>query len=158
MKLNLEPINLPALVQDVIDLYDVVAEEKKVTLQANLPKELVLQADRPRLQQALANLVDNAIKYNLPGGRVEIGATQNDHQVVLSVKDTGIGIPAEEIPRIWERLFRGDKSRSQKGLGLGLCLVKAVVQAHRGQVEAVSRPGEGSEFTIRLPTNSAQAG
>ncbi|HYV27585.1 MAG TPA: sensor histidine kinase, partial [Candidatus Eisenbacteria bacterium] len=114
--------------------------------------------DRPRLQQALANLVDNAIKYNLPGGRVEIGATQNDHQVVLSVKDTGIGIPAEEIPRIWERLFRGDKSRSQKGLGLGLCLVKAVVQAHRGQVEAVSRPGEGSEFTIRLPTNSAQAG
>jgi signal transduction histidine kinase len=158
MKLNLEPINLPALVQDVIDLYDVVAEEKKVTLQANLPKELVLQADRPRLQQALANLVDNAIKYNLPGGRVEIGATQNDHQVVLSVKDTGIGIPAEEIPRIWERLFRGDKSRSQKGLGLGLCLVKAVVQAHRGQIEAVSRPGEGSEFTIRLPTNSAQAG
>ena len=155
MKLNLERLNLAASVQDVIDLYGIIAEEKKVVLHADVPKELFLEADRARLQQALAYLVDNAIKYDLPSGRVEISACHEHQQVVIRVKDTGMGIPAEEIPRIWERLFRGDKSRSQKGLGLGLCLVKAVVQAHYGQVEVASQPGKGSVFTIRLPDNAA---
>ena len=154
MKLNLERLDLADSIRDVIDLYSIIAEEKKVTLHSDVPKELFLQADRPRLQQALANLVDNAIKYNSSGGRVDISACQKDQQVFITVKDTGMGIPAADIPRIWERLFRGDKSRSQKGLGLGLCLVKAVVQAHRGQVDVESQPGQGSVFTIRLPANA----
>ena len=80
-----------------------------------------------------------------------LGAALQGQDVVLSVKDNGVGIPPEEIPRIWERLYRGDKSRSQKGLGLGLSLVRAVVQAHHGAVEVSSQPEQGSEFTVRLP-------
>jgi signal transduction histidine kinase len=151
MKLNLAPIQLADLIRDVAELYQVIAEEKKVTLLATPPKNLELQADRARLEQALANLIDNAIKYTPAGGRVEVTACQRDQEAIIRVKDNGIGIPAAEIPRIWERLYRGDKSRSQKGLGLGLCLVKAVIQAHHGKVEVESAPEQGSEFSVHLP-------
>jgi signal transduction histidine kinase len=99
----------------------------------------------------LANLLDNAVKYTPHGGCVEIAALSYQHQVVLTVTDTGTGIPPEELPKIWDRLYRGDKSRSQRGLGLGLSLVKAIVQAHRGSVEAASHDGRGSHFTLYLP-------
>jgi signal transduction histidine kinase len=151
MRLALETINLPDLIRAVLDLYEIIAEEKKITIHASLPDELRLEADRVRIQQALANLIDNAIKYTPPGGWVEVSAEQHDQQVVIRVKDTGMGISTEDLPRIWDRLYRGDKSRSQKGLGLGLCLVKAVVQAHQGKVEVTSQPGDGSLFTIILP-------
>jgi signal transduction histidine kinase len=151
MRLSIERFDLGDLIRDVLDLYQIVAEEKQITLHAQVPEGLFLEADRIRLQQVLANLVDNAIKYTPAGGKVEISASSNANRAWLAVKDTGMGIPAEELPRIWERLYRGDKSRSQKGLGLGLCLVKAVVQAHGGQVEVSSHPGEGSVFTAILP-------
>jgi signal transduction histidine kinase len=151
MRLNSEPFDASSLVRDVLDLYQIVAEEKQVSLQAQAPEGLVLEADRIRLQQVLANLVDNALKYTPAGGRVEVSASADATRLWLAVKDNGMGIPEEELPRIWERLYRGDKSRSQKGLGLGLCLVKAVVQAHGGQVEVSSRPNEGSVFTVQLP-------
>ena len=155
MKLNLAPIQLADLIRDVAGLYQVIAEEKKVTLLATPPKNLEIQADRARLEQALANLIDNAIKYTPAGGRVEVTARQQDLEAIIRVKDNGIGIPAAEIPRIWERLYRGDKSRSQKGLGLGLCLVKAVIQAHHGRVEVESAPDQGSEFSVHLPLSQA---
>ena len=96
------------------------------------------------------NLLDNAIKYTPGGGHVEISAQTHGNEVVVTVKDTGAGIPAEEIPRIWERLYRGDKSRSQRGLGLGLSLVRAIVNAHGGRIELQSDVGKGSSFTINL--------
>jgi signal transduction histidine kinase len=96
--------------------------------------------------------VDNAIKYNRQGGAVEISASQQDGDVIITVRDTGVCIPADEIPRIWERLYRGDKSRSEKGLGLGLSLVKAFTQAHGGSVDVSSELQKGSVFTIRLPS------
>ena len=151
MKLDITSINLPALVGNVIELYQIVAEDKNISLIANLPANLTLQADRNRIQQALANLIDNAIKYTAADGKVEIAAAQKDGQIIISVKDTGMGISAEELPRIWDRLYRGDKSRNEKGLGLGLSLVKAVVQAHRGSVEVSSESEKGSTFTILLP-------
>ncbi len=152
MKLNVEQVNLTPLIRGVIDLYQIIAEEKKITLNSNVPEDLWLQADPVRIQQALANLVDNAVKYTPNGGRVEINAAQEGLLVSVRVKDTGMGISADELPRIWERLYRGDKSRSQKGLGLGLCLVKAVVQAHNGTVEVHSVVSQGSEFIMRLPS------
>ncbi|MBU6402726.1 MAG: HAMP domain-containing histidine kinase, partial [Verrucomicrobia bacterium] len=151
--MRLEPVtlNLADLVRDVVELYRIVAEEKKITLQTSVPETLRVRADRNRLQQALANLIDNAVKYTPDGGRVEIAAAAHDHQIVLTVRDNGRGISAEDLPRIWDRLYRGDKSRNEKGLGLGLSLVKAVVQAHHGSVEVSSKMGQGSFFTVRLP-------
>ena len=151
MRLDLTAVDLPDLVRDVIDLYQIVAEEKKIALNARLPDRLQVQADRNRIQQALANLLDNAIKYTGPGGNVEVAAYQKDREAILTVKDSGMGISAEDLPRIWDRLYRGDKSRNEKGLGLGLSLVKAVVRAHHGSVEVASEVGRGSVFTVSLP-------
>jgi signal transduction histidine kinase len=153
MKLTLESINLAALIDDVADLYRHVAEEKSIQLLTKAPNDIRLRADHVRLRQVLANLVDNAIKYTPNGGRIAIEASQEKQQAVLLVKDNGIGIPVEEMPRIWDRLYRGDKSRSQRGLGLGLSLVKAVIQAHHGRVEAAPNPGGGSIFSVYLPSS-----
>lgn len=150
-KLVLEDLNLTALVREVAELYEYVAEDKSVALSMRAPADLFLRADRGRLRQAIANLVDNAIKYTADGGRVEIETFQKDQQAVLLVRDTGIGIAPQDLPRIWERLYRGDKSRSQRGLGLGLSLVKAIVKAHRGRVEAAPNPLGGSIFALYLP-------
>ena len=112
-------------------------------------------ADRARLEQVAANLIDNAVKYTPPGGRVDVEAAREGGAAILRVRDTGPGIPPDELPRIWDRLFRGDRSRAERGLGLGLSLVKAVVEAHGGTVEVRSEPGRGSAFSVRLPLNQS---
>jgi signal transduction histidine kinase len=151
MKLNQEEMNVVPLIEDVVELYDYVAEEKGVSVNTGFPEELYLRADRNWLRQVLANLLDNAIKYTPSGGRIDIEACRRDGEVTITVKDTGVGIPPEELDKIWDRLYRGDESRSQKGLGLGLSLVKAIVAAHRGYVQVSSEPGAGSVFTVYLP-------
>ena len=105
----------------------------------------------------LANLLDNAIKYTPPGGRVEVAARQEEQAILVSVKDTGMGLTPDEIPRIWDRLYRGDKSRSERGLGLGLSVVRAIVRAHGGQAEVSSVVGVGSTFAISLPSSAASS-
>lgn len=151
MKLNLEEMNVAPVIGDVVDLYGYVAEEKGVTVHAGFPDELYLTADRSRIRQVLANLLDNAIKYTPSGGRIDIEASRGEKEVEITVKDTGIGISDDELDNIWDRLYRGDKSRSERGLGLGLSLVRAVVGAHRGHVEVLSKPGAGSVFSVYLP-------
>jgi signal transduction histidine kinase len=151
MKLNLEEVNVANLIEEVVDLYNYVAEEKNISIHATFPKELYLTADHNRLRQVIANLLDNAIKYTHSNGRIDIEAFQKQQEIVITIKDTGIGIPAEELSRIWERLYRVDRSRSQRGLGLGLTLVKAIVQAHKGYIEVSSEPAAGSLFVIYFP-------
>jgi signal transduction histidine kinase len=151
MKLDTEEMNVAPLIEDIVGLYGYVAEEKGVSVHTGFPEELYLKADRNWIRQVLANLLDNAIKYTPAGGRVDIEACRKEQEVVITVKDTGVGIPDEELDRIWDRLYRGDRSRSQRGLGLGLSLVKAIVGAHRGYVEVSSVPGAGSVFTVYLP-------
>ena len=107
--------------------------------------------DATRMRQAFANLLDNALKYTSDGGNVRLTCAVESGCVNVRVRDTGMGIPPNEQPRIWERLYRGDKSRSQRGLGLGLSLVKAIVEAHYGKVEVRSESGRGAEFTVWLP-------
>jgi signal transduction histidine kinase len=158
LTLNPDLVNISVLLDDTVDLYHDVADEKAITVLATAPQDIWLMADRSRLRQVLANLIDNAIKYTRDGGRIDLTAQVEAQMLVIRVMDSGIGIPPEELPKIWDRLYRGDRSRSQRGLGLGLSLVKAVVQAHNGRVEASSTPGAGSVFTVFLPMEIACAG
>jgi signal transduction histidine kinase len=151
MKLKPEIINLAPMIEEVIDLYSYVAEEKEIVVETGFPQELYVTADSSRLRQVLANLLDNAIKYTPRGGRVNIQADQKDNEVRITVMDTGVGISEHELDNIWDRLYRGDKSRTERGLGLGLSLVKAIVGAHRGYVQVLSTPGAGSAFSVHLP-------
>jgi signal transduction histidine kinase len=151
MKLALEYVDICALLNDVVELYQYVAEEKRITVEKDYATGCETSVDSARMRQVFANLLDNAIKYTPEGGRITIRARRESGLIMIQFCDNGIGIPAEEQGRIWDRLFRGDKSRSQRGLGLGLSLVRAIVQAHSGNVSVVSKPGEGSEFTVRLP-------
>ncbi len=151
MPLELKPVNLAEMLARVEELYRYVAEEKQIALSSACPPDLTVTIDQSRIQQALANLLDNAIKYTSPGGEVQMEAYREPPYVAVAVRDSGLGIPPEEISKIWDRLYRGDKSRSARGLGLGLSLVRAVIQAHGGRVEVASRPGAGSQFTVYLP-------
>ena len=151
MQLRREPVALADVIARAIDLYRDVAEAKGVMLTVAAPADTVVTADRTRLEQVAANLIDNAVKYTPPGGRVDVEVLRDADAAVLRVRDTGPGIPADELPRIFDRLFRGDTSRAERGLGLGLSLVKAFVEAHGGTVGVESAPDRGSEFTVRLP-------
>jgi signal transduction histidine kinase len=174
MKLQREPVDINQLLREVVELYEYVAEEKKITIHLDpgpgFPSDgkgvkgespssiihppssaVIVPVDRTRIRQVLANLLDNAIKYTPEGGNVTITPHAEGNEAIVTLRDTGIGIPAEEQDKIWARLYRGDKSRSQRGLGLGLSLVKAMVEAHGGTVSVSSQPNRGSEFTVRLP-------
>ena len=150
MRLKLETVNLTRLIDEIVEFYEVVAENKHIVLSIDCAEDICITADINGMRQVVGNLLDNAIKYSRPGGRVMISVRSAANQAVISFRDTGIGIPAEEIPEIWDRLYRGDKSRSQPGLGLGLSLVKAIVGGHGEEVEVHSKPGAGADFTIRL--------
>jgi len=151
MKLNREVVDLRALMGKVVDMYSYVAEENGIRIHLSAPDGLCITADRARISQVLANMLDNAIKYTPRGGLIDLEAHGEGSQVVIIVRDSGIGISREELPKIWGRLYRGDQSQAQRGLGLGLSLVKAIVGAHKGRVHVFSEPGKGSAFTICLP-------
>jgi signal transduction histidine kinase len=151
LQLKREPVRMADIATRAVDLYRDVADAKGVTITAHATSDIVVLADATRLQQVAANLIDNAVKYTPPGGSVDVDVLQANGRAQLRVRDSGIGIPTDEVPRIWERLFRGDASRTERGLGLGLSLVKAIVEAHGGAVEVTSEPGRGSTFTVSLP-------
>ncbi len=158
MTLRRLPVDLRGLLAQVLDGYSLVAEERRIAVRTRWPlhEPCIAPVDATRMRQVFANLIDNALKYTPEGGEVEIGCQScGPAGVQVTVRDNGQGIPAAEQGRIWERLFRGDRSRAQRGLGLGLSLVKAIVEAHGGQVEVASREGAGATFTVTLPAGAA---
>jgi signal transduction histidine kinase len=157
MRLTLETVPVQDVVSDAIDLYEDTAEDRGVTLSSTAPAALFVRADRQRLRQMLANLIDNALKYTPAGGRVVIGAerVQDEDEVAVTIADTGSGIDARDLPRIWDRLYRGDAARGEPGLGLGLSLVRAIATAHGGRAEVSSEIGKGATFRITLPAVGA---
>jgi signal transduction histidine kinase len=150
MQLCREPLFLLEMVQDVTELYSMVAEEQGMTFHLDIPEELQITGDKSRLRQVWANLVDNAIKYGQAGQTIRIKAWKEGAFCLMECIDTGQGISDQDLPRIWERLYRGDKSRNKRGLGLGLSLVQAIVQAHQGTITVHSRLGEGTTFRIKF--------
>jgi len=158
MHLQKERVDLTSSLADVTALYEYVAEDKNITVENRPQPGLSLQADRTRIAQVWANLLDNSIKYGKEGGWVRISAAVDGDSVVIVFADNGMGISKNEQHRIWERLYRGDRSRSQPGLGLGLNYVRAVVEAHGGTVEVASELHQGSRFSVRLPRIQRESG
>jgi len=156
VELTLKPVRLRPVVADIVALLESRESKCDISFSAAIPDDVFVQADRPRLEQILYNLIDNAVKFNRPSGSVTISAFEEDSRVVISVEDTGIGIEASDLPRVFERLYRGDKSRSRRteGTGLGLAIVKHLVRAHGGEVSVGSQMGGGSRFTFTMPVSS----
>ena len=151
MRLHKSSEDLAAIAREAIELYDLVSSERGVHIVTRLAPGVIVSVDRARIRQVCANLIDNAVKYTAPGGRVEVTVTSEGTTGIVSIADTGMGISPEDRPRVWDRLYRGDRSRTERGLGLGLSLVRAVVEAHGGEVRLQSEVGVGSTFEVRLP-------
>ena len=151
MRLNQELIDMNVLTKEACELYELLAEEKQITLQKNFAEASVfLQADPVRLRQALGNLLDNAIKFTPEGGLITVSIHSEPNKVIIEIKDTGVGISESDQFRIFERLYRADKSRSTKGIGLGLSLVQGIIQAHGASIQVISAPNQGSTFRIEF--------
>jgi two-component system phosphate regulon sensor histidine kinase PhoR len=152
-KVQLEECPLCDVLQEAIDISAKKAEAKKVRIALDCPGDLKGMINPALLEQAVTNLIDNAINYSDPGGRVEVEAEREGNGIVIRVRDQGCGIEKKHHTRIFERFYRVDKARSRKvgGTGLGLAIVKHIVQAHGGRITVESVPGGGSVFSIHLP-------
>jgi len=149
--LHHEPIDFSLLLRDVTDSWQPLAEAKSLTLTHVIPDDLGIIGDTDELIRLLINLLDNAIKYTQQGG-IALSARQNGEQTLsISIADTGIGIPAEHLPCIFDRFYRVDKSRSTPGTGLGLAIALEIAQTHGGSIEVSSDVGKGTCFTVTLP-------
>ena len=147
-----ERIDLGRLVREACALFGTMAEDKGLTLVCETSENCEILGDVRSIQRMLSNLLDNAIKYTASGGIVRVLVPEcTGNTQAITVKDTGIGISAEDLPRIFERFYRCDRSRSQAGTGLGLSLAMAIARAHGGDITVESRPGQGSTFTVTLP-------
>jgi len=146
---------LDPLLKYIVETLGLIADEKGVTLKLESRPDIVARGDREWLERALLNLLDNAIKFTPAGGRVTVRTSNEAAGVRIEIEDTGTGISPEALPHIFERFYREDPARDKavEGVGLGLSLVKWIVEAHTGSIEAVSVPGEGARFTLILPRN-----
>jgi len=152
--IELRRTQLRHVFSNTLQACQIKAHDKQIALDMNCPDEIEININAPLLEQAMINLIDNAIKYSPEKGRVHFSAHREDSVVVIKVQDWGSGISQEHLPRLFERFYRVDKARSRKlgGTGLGLAIVKHIVQSHNGQITVESSPGEGSTFIIQLPT------
>jgi len=152
IELKIVPLRLDLLVKDLCNLFQVLAEQKGITLEIDKAQELTVMGDKFRLQQLFTNLIDNAIKYTQEG-IIRVTLEKNQENVLVKVSDTGIGIPREELESIFKRFYRVDKSRSREtgGVGLGLSIAEWIVNAHHGRIEVDSDLNKGSTFTVYLP-------
>ncbi len=152
LKFSFRSFDITDLIRDLIHELHIRAEQQQVELHTSIPDEAYVYGDRERISQVLVNLVENAIKYNVANGRVDIALTQQGDRWNIAVRDSGIGIPEEHLPRIFERFYRVDKDRSRAvgGTGLGLAIVKHILEAHRSTVNVTSTPNVGTSISFSL--------
>jgi two-component system phosphate regulon sensor histidine kinase PhoR len=154
LKLEFQPVSVQQLAESCVETASLKAKSKHLTLTVAIPEGLPpARGDANRLQEVLQNLLDNAVQYTPSGGRIEVTATHSDHRIVITVADTGIGIPQVEQSRIFERFYRVDAARSREagGTGLGLSIARHIVEAHGGRIWVESAVGEGSRFHFSIP-------
>ncbi|MDI6401876.1 ATP-binding protein [Balneolaceae bacterium ANBcel3] len=154
---NFQVIPLFTIIKDVVDTLQYKAEQNEISLETTSEENnMFAYADRNQIRQVLTNLIDNAIKYNVKKGKVSVSCiySNNRKSIQIQIRDTGIGIPVEDIERVTERFFRVDKSRSrdQGGTGLGLSIVKHILEQHQQHLYISSNPGKGSTFLFHLKT------
>ena len=150
-RLHMQHMDMAGIVRKAYELFFPLAEDKNLNFILDIPESCPMTGDIHKIQRMVANLLDNALKYTPSGGEVAISMKKSDQHVDLSIRDTGPGIPGDELPHIFERFHRGDKSRSEAGFGLGLTLARAIAVSHGGDITVHSIPGHGSTFTITLP-------
>jgi signal transduction histidine kinase len=152
LALQMAVIDLAPVVRSIIEQYQVAAEDEQVTLNCAAAQPCYVKADKTQMERMVSNLVSNAIKYTPSGGTVDVGLECDEGQARLWVQDTGIGIPPEDLPYIFDRFYRVKGSRAKKeGLGLGLSFVGWIVKTHDGRIDVDSTPGKGTRFTVTLP-------
>jgi len=145
-------VDLRLIVQDAYELFEDVAQSRGLHLAIDCPDiPLVVTGDRTRLQRAISNLIDNAVKFTPEGGHVRLQAQETPSHVTITVSDTGPGLEPKDVEKVFERFYRGDRSRSKPGNGLGLSLAKAIVKAHGGEITVRTTPGKGCAFIVTLP-------
>jgi heavy metal sensor kinase len=154
---ELVKFDLGKLASSTTDQMSLLGEDKNIKITCAAANDVWVEGDRARMKQVVVNLLDNAIKYTPQGGAVGLNVRTRDGKAVLEVTDNGMGIPADSLPRVFERFYRVDEARSRElgGAGLGLSIVKSICAAHHGCVEATSTPGQGSVFRVELPLTSA---
>ncbi|MGB5985903.1 MAG: ATP-binding protein [Desulfobacterales bacterium] len=150
-KFDLQQVDLNQILRSACDLFETLAHEQGIEITLQMTEGVVVQSNRPQLQRLVYNLIDNAIKYTPSGGAVTIRAEAAPQHVLISVTDTGCGIPPDELPHIFDRFYRVDQSRSKPGSGLGLSLARAIAHALKGTINVTSQIEEGSCFTVALP-------
>jgi heavy metal sensor kinase len=158
--LHREPVDLRAIVEEAQETGELLAEQAGVTMEVRAPDEpVIVPVDRTRVRQLLLNLLTNAVKYTPPGGSVSVELARDDGRVIIAVTDTGVGIAPGDLPHIFDRFWRADTARTRTGerpgAGLGLAICKWIAEAHGGTIDAASRPGRGSRFTVTLPASPA---
>lgn len=149
-QLELEELVLADMTENVLEELSDRAAARKIRLVEQVPAELILRADQSLLTQMLLNLVENAIKYGKEGGTVAVEAQVQDERIVLNVRDNGIGIDPQDLPHIFDRFYRADKARDRSGSGLGLSIVRWIVELHTWTIQVESDPGKGTVFTVRM--------
>ncbi|MFM2072867.1 MAG: two-component histidine kinase PhoR [Actinomycetota bacterium] len=151
-----DPVQADSVLRDAVIRSLAAAEQRSIHIDLDEPASLEVLGDRRQLVSALSNLIDNAVKYSEPGGDVHVGAALVDGRVNFVISDHGVGIPARDLDRIFERFYRVDRARSRDtgGTGLGLAIVRHVATNHEGEVQVQSVEGEGSTFTLRIPVSS----
>jgi signal transduction histidine kinase len=145
-----EPVDLTSLIGEAFELFRPMANEKQISLRSQLPNPLEFTCDRKKMQRVVTNLLENAIKYTPEKGIIEVSGGRRNGGVELVFKDTGMGISEIDLPRVFERFYRCDRSRSQSGVGLGLCLAKAYTEAMDGRISVTSTPEIGSVFKLQF--------
>ena len=150
-----DEVEVESLIRKACELFDPIAEDKHVSLSYNAAEKILVSGNARMLQRMLANILDNAVKYTPSGGKIDVSVAETkDHNITISIKDTGVGISGADLNRIFERFYRCDQSRSQPGTGLGLSLARAIARAHGGDITVTSTVNQGSTFSITLPKSA----
>ena len=149
--LHAQPLDLNLLIKDAVDAIQILAVQKDISLQFNSAHSVEILADKIQLKRLILNILDNAIKYTPSGGKISIDLRQQKNSADVDITDTGIGIPEDELPHIFDRFYRVDKSRSSVGFGLGLSISQSIAMAHGGKIYAKANVPQGTVFTISLP-------